>query len=86
MTGNRGQVTFPSRGHVVSGLLVAEGQRQEECGQKTVKTRWVANDNGKKPSDYGVTCWFEGGNGVLNSGPEFKKGECEIQICTSTDN
>jgi hypothetical protein len=54
--------------------------------KKTAKTRWVANDNSRKPSDYGVTCWFEGGNRVLTSGPEFKKGKCEIQICTSTNN
>jgi hypothetical protein len=54
---------------------------------KTAKmARLVANDNGRKLSDYGVTCCFEGGIGVLNLGPEFKKGECEIQICTNMDN
>jgi hypothetical protein len=42
--------------------------------QKTTKTRWVANDKSRKLSDYGETCWFEGGNRVLNWGPEFKKG------------
>ena len=77
---------FPSQGHFVGGLLVKEGQRQEEGRRKTARTRWVANDNGKKMSYYGVTCWFEGGNRVLNSGPKFKKGECEIQIFTSKDN
>jgi len=33
--GRRGQVTFPSRGHVAGRLLDAKGQRQEESGQKT---------------------------------------------------
>jgi hypothetical protein len=53
---------------------------------RPIMWRWVADDNGRKPSDYGVTCCLEGGNGVLNLGPKFKKGEREIQICTNTDN
>jgi hypothetical protein len=36
------------QGHVVGGLLVEEGQKQEECGPKPAKTRWVANDIGRK--------------------------------------
>jgi hypothetical protein len=47
--------------------LVPEGQREKECGQKTARTRWVVNDNGKKISDYGVTCWLEGGNRALGA-------------------
>ena len=86
MGNRRGQVTFPSRGHFVGDLLVKEGQRQEGGRQKTARTRWVSNNNGKKMSYYGVTCWFESRNRPLNSGPKFKKGECEIQIFTSTNN